>query len=104
MKMYIRSKCIIKKTGNPVWFDNHCRKAATRKRHLFKKLKENNTQENRDKFAESRWEFNHVDKKTRRYNNKLKEDLPDGSLSSKKWWNTVNTLTTRMARSDIPVL
>jgi len=44
-KRYIPSKCVIKKTGDPVWFDNHCWKAAIVKLHLFKKLKENKTQD-----------------------------------------------------------
>ena len=41
-------------TGDKAWFDDRCRKAAARKRHLFKTMKENNTQENIDKFAEAR--------------------------------------------------
>ena len=46
-------------------------------------MKENNTQENIDKFAEAR----------KRY-----------SLSSKQWWRLVNTITEKSAGSDIPVL
>ena len=52
------------------------------------------TPTNKDKFAKARKEFNHAEKITkRRYNNKLKRELSDSSLSSKKWWNTVNTLS-----------
>ena len=70
-------------TGDNAWFDDRCRKAAARKRHLFKTMKENNTQENIDKFAEAR----------KRY-----------SLSSKQWWRLVSTITEKSAGSDIPVL
>ena len=56
---------------------------SARERHLFKTVKENNTQENIDKFAEAR----------KRY-----------SLSSKQWWRLVNTITEKSAGSDIPVL
>ena len=34
----------------------------------------------------------------------MRKELSDGSLSSKKWWNTVNTLSGKSIRSDIPVL
>ena len=49
-------------TGDKAWFDDRYRKAAARKRHLFKKMKENNTQENIDKFAEARKRYNHEEK------------------------------------------
>ena len=55
------------------------------------------TPTNKDKFAKARKEFNHAEKITkRRYNNKLKRELSDSSLSSKKWWNTVNTLSGKL--------
>ncbi len=34
---------------------------------------------------------------------KLKRELSDGSLSSKKWWNTVNILSGKSTTADIPV-
>ena len=75
MEIYILSKCVTENTGSRIWFGDIYKKTTTRKRRLLKKL-----EKNRDKYAENR-----------RYNNKLKESLSDGSLSSKKWRNTVNT-------------
>ena len=61
------------------------------------------TSTNKDTFAKARKEFNHAEKiAKRRY--KLKRELADSSLSSKKWWNTVNTLSGKSTRADIPVL
>ena len=53
-----------------------------------------NTKANKDKFTKARKEFNHTEKiAKRRYNNKLKRELSDSNLSSKKSGNTVNTLS-----------
>ena len=105
MDIFIPSKIVTNKTGNKVWFDDHCKKAATKKRRLYRKLKKNNTSENKNKFANARKEYNKIEKQAKRkYNNKLKDDLSDGSLSSKKWWQTVNSLSGRTAKADIPVL
>jgi len=105
MEIYIPAKIVSKKTGDKVWFDDHCKRAATKKRRLFRKLKKNNTRENKDKFTKARKEYNHAEKVARRsYNNKLRKELSDGSLSSKKWWNTVNTLSGKPTRAAIPVL
>ena len=93
------------KTGDQAWFDDRCKKAAAKKRHLFKTMKENNTQENIDKFAEARKRYNHEEKLSkRRYNKKLKEGLSDSGLSSKQWWRRVNTVSEKSSESDIPVL
>ena len=43
MEIYIPGKLVSKKTGDEVWFDDHCRRAATKKRRLFSKLKQKNT-------------------------------------------------------------
>ncbi|KAI8518904.1 hypothetical protein Bbelb_021610 [Branchiostoma belcheri] len=57
------------------------------------------------KFTKARKEYNRAEKQAkRRYNKKLKDKLTDGSITSKKWWNTVNTLSGRKARANIPVL
>ena len=105
MELYIPGKLVSKKTGDKVWFDDQCKRAARKKRRLFKKLKKNNTARNKDKFTEARKEYNHAEKLARRrYNIKLRKELSDGSLSSKKWWNIVNTLSGKSTRTDIPVL
>ena len=105
MEIYIPGKLVSKKTGDKIWFDDHCKRAATKKRRLFRVLKKKNTEENKNNFTKARKEYNHVEKVAkRRYNNKLKKELSDGSLSSKKWWNTVNTLSGKSTRADIPVL
>ena len=101
----IPAKFVSKKAGDKVWLDDLYKWTAIRKRHLFKKLKKNKTEENKVKFTEARKEYNHAEKEARkRYNKKLKKELSDGSLSSKKWWNTINTLSGKSTRADIPVL
>ena len=98
-------KACVKETGDKVWFDDHCTCAATKKRRLFRKLKKMNTKANKDKFTKARKEFNHTEKiAKRRYNNKLKRELSDSNLSSKKSGNTVNTLSGKFTWADIPVL
>ena len=93
MEIYIPGKVVSGKTGEKVWFDDDCIRAAKKKRRLFRKLKKTNTTQNKAKFAEARKAYNHAEKKAKRgYNAKLKKELSDGSLSGKKWWNTVNTL------------
>lgn len=106
MELFIPAKLVTsKKTGDKVWFDDHCKRAATKKRRLFRKFKKNKTKENKDKFSKARKEYNRAEKVARRnYNNKLREELSDFSLTSKKWWNTVNTLAGKSTRADIPVL
>ena len=93
MDIFIPSKLVTKKTGEKVWFDDHCRKAATKKRRLFRKMKgKNSTDLNKEKFTKARKDYNRAERQAKnRYKNKLKEELTDGSLSSKKWWNTVNS-------------
>ena len=85
MDIYIPSNTVTKKTGSKAWLDECCRKAAARELRLFKTMKKSNTQENRDKFAVARKRCNHEEELAkRRYNSKLKEELSDGSLSSKQ--------------------
>ena len=38
------------------------------------------------------------------YNMKLKNNLADRSLSSKKWWGIVNSLSGRTGHSEIPAI
>jgi len=105
MDLFIPSKTVTKKTGDKAWFDDKCRRAARKKRRLFRHLKKNNTTLNKDKFAQARKSFNQAEKQARRnYNTKLKEKLADTSLSSKKWWGVVNSLSGRTGHSDIPVI
>ena len=59
MDICIPAKFVSKKTGDKVWIDDHCKRAATKKRRLFKKLKKNN---NKVKFTEARKENNHAEK------------------------------------------
>lgn len=78
------------------------RRTATKKRRLSRKLKRNNCHDNKAKFTEARKEYNLAKNKAiRKYNDKLRNELSDGSLSSKRWWNTVNTLSGKPTRSDI---
>ena len=51
MEMYIPGKLVTRKTGDKVWFNDNCRRAAKKKRRLFRKLKKNNSKDNRAKFA-----------------------------------------------------
>ncbi|KAJ8356350.1 hypothetical protein SKAU_G00191440 [Synaphobranchus kaupii] len=65
----------------------------------------NCTDTSKAQFVEARRSFNQAEKHaTRCYNTKLRKDLADKTLSSKKWWRIVNTLFGRTARSDIPVI
>ena len=105
MDLFIPSKTVTKKIGDKAWFDDTCRRAARKKRRLFQKSKKDKNDTSKAKFAEARKSFNQAEKQARtRYNNKLREDLTDKTLSSKKWWRIVNTLSGRTARSDIPVI
>ena len=59
----------------------------------------------KQKFLEARAAFNQTEKQAKRqYNNKLKKELSDNSLSSKKWWGIVNSLSGRSGFTDIPVI
>ena len=105
MELYIPSKLVTGKTGDKVWFDDCCRKASKKKRRLFRKMKKDDTQTNKKIFTDARRDFNRAEKLAkRRHDTKLKEELTDGSLSSKEWWNKVNTLSGRKTKADIPVL
>ena len=105
MDIYIPGKLVTRRTGDKVWFNDDCRRAAKKKRRLLKKFEKTNTMDNKAKFTDARKDYNRAEKKARRgYNDKLKKELSDGSLSSKKWWNTVNTLSGKSTRTNIPVL
>ena len=108
MNLFIPSKTVTTKTGDKVWFDDKCRRAAKKKRRLFnmfKKAKKSQTDASKVMLTEARHSYNQAEKQARRnYNNKLRKDLADKTLSSKKWWRIVNTLSGRNARSDIPVI
>ena len=80
MDIFIPSKLVTKKTGDKVWFNDHCRKSATKQRLLFRKMKgKNSTSLNKEKFAKARRETS-----KKRYKKKLKEELIDGNLGSTK--------------------
>lgn len=105
MEMYIPCNYSTKKTGDKAWFDDNCRRAANRKRRLYRQLKRCNTETNKRRFTEARHVFNQAEKQARRnYNMKLRKDLTDNNLSSKKWWSVVNSLSGRSGHSDIPVI
>ena len=104
MDLFIPSKIVTKKIGDKAWFDDKCRRTARKKRRLFQKSKDN-SDTSKAKFVEARRSYNQAEKLARRrYNIKLREDLADKTLSSKKWWKIVNTLSGRTAHSDIPVI
>ncbi|CAJ1050811.1 hypothetical protein Bbelb_118400 [Xyrichtys novacula] len=105
MATFIPNKIITRKPGDKAWFDNQCRRAATKKRRLYRKMQASNNLIVKQKFLEARAAFNQTEKRTKRqYNNKLKKDLSDKSLSSKKWWGIVNSLSGRSGSTDIPVI
>ena len=105
MDLYIPNKTVTKKTGDKAWFSDECRKATRKKRRIFQQAKKNNTDANKEKFINARKIYNKTEKEAKRnYNNKLKEDLTNNNLSSKKWWRVVNTLSGRAAHCDIPVI
>ena len=87
------------------WFDEKCSKAARKKRRLFRQLKDNNNPTNKQKFAEARHAYNQAEKQAKRnHNAKLTKELTDNSLSGKRWWKLVNSLSGRAAISDISVI
>ncbi len=51
MEIYIPGKLVAKKTEDKIWFDDHCKCVATKKRRLFRKLKKENFKENNEKFT-----------------------------------------------------
>ena len=94
MDLHILSKIIIK-----------CRRASRKKRKIFRQLRKNNNRANKEKFKKARQTYNKVEKEAKRkYNTKLKEDLTNSNLSSKKWWQVVNSLAGKAAHSSIPCM
>ncbi|CAJ1069817.1 hypothetical protein Bbelb_118400 [Xyrichtys novacula] len=94
-----------RKPGDKAWFDDQCWRAATKKRRLYCKMQASNNLTVKQKFLEARAAFNQTEMRAKRqYNNKLKKDLSDKSLSSKKWWGIVNSLSGRSGSTDIPVI
>ena len=106
MDVYISSKTVTRKTGDKIWFDDKCcRRLAKRKRRIYRKGKKISTPENKDKFLQARKVFNQAERNAKRnYSMKLKNDLADRSLSSKKWWGIVNSLSGRTGHSEIPAI
>lgn len=87
-----------------VWFDEQCRRAATKKRRLYRKMQTSNNLASKKKFLEARAVFSQTEKRAKRQDNsKLKKDLSDKSLSLNKWWGIVNSLSGRNVSTDIPV-
>ena len=54
MEIFIPGKLVARKTGDKVWFNDSCRRAAKKKPRLFRKLKKNKNKDNKAKFAEAR--------------------------------------------------
>jgi len=105
MDLYIPNKTVAKKPGDKAWFNDECRKAAKKKRRIFKQLKKNGTDSNKENFTKARKSYNKIEKEAKRnYDSKLKEDLTDNNLSSKKWWRVVNLLSGRAGYCEIPVI
>ena len=105
MDLYIPNKTVTKKPGDKAWFNDECRKAAKKKRRIFKELKKHGTDSNKENFTKARKSYNKVEKEAKKnYDSKLKEDLTDNNLSSKKWWRVVNLLSGRAGHCDIPVI
>ena len=102
---YIPIKAVTRKTGDKVWFDDKCRRLERRKRRIYRKGKKVSTPENKDTFVQARKAFNQAERNAKRnYSMKLKNDLADRSLSSKKWWGIVNSLSGRIGHSEIPAI
>lgn len=73
MAVFIPNKTITRKPGDKAWFNEQCRKAATKKQRLYNKMRTSNDP--------ARAAFNQAEKRAKRqYNNKLKKDLSDNSL------------------------
>ena len=105
MEMFIPSKTIVKKPGDKAWFDENCRSAAKKKRHLFRQLKQHGSAANKEKFSQARQSYNQAENQAKfNYSKQLREDLADNSLSCKKWWRIVNSLSGRAAYSTVPVI
>ena len=105
MEQFIPSKTVTKKPGDKPWFDEKCSIAARKKRRLFRQLKNNNNPTNKQKFAEARHTFNQAEKQARRnYNAKLTKELTDNTITGKRWWRLVNSISGRAAVTDIPVI
>ena len=54
MDIYIPGKTITKKPGDKAWFNDKCKQAVIKKRNLFRKMKQENTQEHRENFVKAR--------------------------------------------------
>ena len=105
MDIYIPSKEVLRKTGDKAWFDDDCRKKANRKRRLYKKMRQDDCETNRNRFKKARMEYNKAEKKAKKQHDiKIKKELSDGSLSSKEWWSKVNTMSGNKTKADVPVL
>ena len=105
MDMFIPSKTVTNKVTDKPWFNDKCRKLSAKKRRVFKQMKADNTSHNKARFREVQKEYNQAEKVARaQYTLKLKEELANEGLSSKKWWKKVNSLSGKSTRNHIPVL
>ena len=76
-----------------------------KKRRLYHKMRTSNNPASKQKFLAARAAFSQAEKQAKRqFNNKLKKELSDKSLSSKKWWGIVNSLSGRSGSTEIPVI
>ena len=105
MEIFIPNKTVTKKTGDKAWFDDKCRCAANKKRRLYRQMRINNNPESKNKFIESRKMYNKVERQAKiNYNLKIKRDLADNQLSSKKWWGIINSISGRTGKSETPII
>lgn len=80
------NKTITRKPGYKAWFNEECRRVATKKRSLYHKMWSSNDPAAQWKFLEARVAISQVEGQAKtQYNNKLKKDLSDKSVGSKKW-------------------
>ena len=105
MDLFIPSRVITKKPGDKAWFDDKCRAAARRKRRLFNHMKKEGSTASKKKFQQARRDYIQAEKAARaNHNRRLREDLTDSNISSKKWWQVVNSLSGKTTQTNIPVI
>ena len=105
MDLFIPSKTITNKVNDKPWFNDHCRKLVAKKRRLHNIAKASQDPEHINAFNRARSEYNKAERKAKAaYRKRLRDELTDTGISSKKWWKTVNSLSGKSSKTSIPVL
>ena len=105
MDMFIPNKSVTNKVTDKPWFNDQCRRLTAKKRRVFNIKKKNPSDMNIKAFQKVQKEYKRAEKRARaQHSAKLKEELSNEKLSSKKWWKTVNSLAGKSSKTNIPVL